>query len=262
MADVGRKMTWEELAEENARLKSEISVCIQAVEGTLPAANHVDFQEGHPQWSPLAQAIVSLRQDAAAAIFMANQRNNRARKFMEPEALAEAFHKVYVELILETEGITALPWEELPLSVVNQSITIARQISLAHAKAMNGPGTEEDPAVLKILEEGATLTRAIELLATLKDEGAYRELERLDSFLRKHFPKQSVAQGDAAMDAVRRAEEILILMHTYAPMAVKALWDGLVRPALHTLQAYGIEVLPPGTIIYGAKPNRNVHRPE
>jgi hypothetical protein len=82
------------------------------------------------------------------------------------------------------------------------------------------------------------------------------ELDRLHDHIVDHFPKfGDRAPADAAI-------EILTIFHTHGPALVKVAWEQAIRPALHVLAGMGIDVLPPGTIVYGAKPKTNIHRPE
>lgn len=250
--------------EEIARLRHVISTSMQAAQGTLEAAHGTEFKEGHEDWSPLAELIVELRLGAAKAIFASNQRVFRSKEFMDPQEFAELHYGLYSDYYAERGYRSGKPWTQLSPEQREEMIQISRQISLRHAARVDGmgKGVENDPTVQALLKEGQSLGRAMGLIAYLKQSVSYRDLARLDEFLRETFPKQAIQGDDPAMDAVRRAIEILTLVHRAAPDTIRLMWENIVRPAIHIMSAYGIEILPPGTIVYGAKPNTNVHRPE
>lgn len=89
-----------------------------------------------------------------------------------------------------------------------------------------------------------------------KFQTADGNLDRLHDHIVDHFPKF----GDR--EPVDAAIEILTIFHTHGPALVKFAWENAIRPALHVLAGMGIDVLPPGTIVYGAKPSDKPHKPE
>lgn len=250
--------------EELERERLAMGVIVQAAEGNLAAAHTPEFNQDYPGYSDAAQLVIDLRASAATAIFLANQRNTRAQKFMSPAHFARVHYSAYRDAYAKSYPLAAtLPlWEELEEGPQQELIDLAKVIFDFHQAAMDGNGTEDDPVVVELLEKGDALTKAVALLEEMRQDRAYQHLEHLDEFLRERFPRQVVAGDDGPLDAVRRAQEILDVFATHGPTMIKFMWENGVRPAIHLLQRYGIDVLPPGTIIYGAKPNTNVHRPE
>jgi len=119
-----------------------------------------------------------------------------------------------------------------------------------------GPLDEGDVANLAALDAGIADLLAKRDRWQAECDALQAEKDRLHDFIADRFPKFSDRNPvDAAM-------EILDLFATHGPQLVKVVWEQALRPAIRVLQDYGIDVLPPGTIIYGAQPSTRPHKPE
>ncbi len=212
-----------------------------------------EVKPGTEEWSPAVEAAASLRHGAAAAIWIANQRTNRARKFMDPESLAQAFWEAYsIQYTKSHPSLKLSAWNELPGEEHEGWQAVAASLQALHAEAIDGSGIEEEPFVVDLLGAGDALGAAISALETIHRSNPYGQLEKLSDFLREAFPGQPVPEGDHALSAVARATEILTAVRTYIPLFLKHVWETAIRPAIHALDRMGIEILPKGTIVYGA----------
>lgn len=235
--------------------RQRAAACLLASEGQLSAVSGIE--KGHPFWSPAFEMIKQVREGAATAIFLANQRTIRAKKFMDPESFAETNFRLAVQYLGAGGEVR---WEDLSEAGRSGALGTARLVSKAHAEAIEGNGVEQNPITEAILEEGNALTRALNWIEEAQKSLAYQRLMELDDFLRNHFPRQEIKGDDPELDAVRRATELLDLLYKHLPTLFRIAWNDVIRPALHTLEKHGIDILPPGTIVYGATPNKNVHR--
>jgi hypothetical protein len=113
-----------------------------------------------------------------------------------------------------------------------------------------------DIAVLAVLD--TLLGSLLEDRNRIRDKWheADEKMDRLHDFIVDHFPKF----GDR--DPVEAAIEVLQLFATYGPQFIKTMWEQAIRPAIHVLEKYGIDILPKGTIVYGAVPSNKPHKPE
>lgn len=200
----------------------------------------------------VVRKLHELHDASLTAIYLSNTRLIRGLKFMEPETFAEIYYKRYTVYYQELHGTEHPSWDKLSKEHQDQMTELSRRISEDYLAAIEGKSAfdEGNPAVNRLLEEGRVLTNALNAVANLPHRQA---LGDLDTFLRSAFPKQVVVGDDAELDAVRRAIELLTFAHTYVPMVVKFAWENVVRPSIHALDRLGIEILPPGTIVYGAE---------
>lgn len=250
MNEAGRKLSWDELARENEELKQKLELARRIANGEAVGTQLSD---------PLFEAVRGARHNASLAILAANQRNIRAARFMEAERLA----RTIVEVSAEVRGPgAARSWKELSTYERNELLLIAKKIRERFAEVAGGKGESEDPKVMAILSDGHALTRALEEVRALRNNGAYAKLEELNRYLRSHFPGQKIEGEVSTLDATRRAIELLDMLTSVAPILLQHMWNDIIQPTLRKLSEVGIEILPPGTIVYGAKPNTNVHRPE
>jgi len=247
------------ISEELQRLRRVLECVTMAADGTLPEAHLPEFKEGHPHWSEAAQKVIDLRASAASAILMANQRNTRAKRFHTPEFFAQIHYTAYARMYNQINGDSLPDWDHLTPPNRMELIGLATVIQQMHSEAMDGHGQEEDPIVLQLIEEGNILTRAVDLLVDLRKGEPYNQLSQLDAWLQEAWPTMVIQHNDPAMDAVRRALELLKLMRTYWPEYTRQTWESVIRPSIHTLSVLGIDILPKGTIVYGAQPHSHSH---
>lgn len=222
VSPMGRKMTWGELAEENARLKKELE---------------------------------ELHKTSLQAIWIANQRSIRGQAFMNPEAFA----RTHYEIRLSAGRRINAPWNELHAEARIYLHKVAEQVYAAYAKAVDGNGTEaeDNPAVTSLLQEANLLGAALRKIHDLEQDGAWKRLEQLDDWLTEAFPRLEVQGNDRVMDSVRRAIAVMEIVKTYAPSLLKLMWNELIQPTIRSLEKMGVFVFPSGTVVYGTEPKKD-----
>ena len=76
-------------------------------------------------------------------------------------------------------------------------------------------------------------------------------LEKLEA-LREYLDTNLKISALAGVHPVDKAIHLMEMIRVAGPAIVRAAYDSVVRPAVQALASVGLEVLPPGTIVYGA----------
>jgi len=227
--DAGRKLNWDELAAENARLKNDLALQLQQLTACLSAAEGLwdligDIKQGHEFWTRAFERVVDVRKRAemvdevtahaeesrkaaSVAIAESSNRATRLREFLRPDNFVKTWHEVVRGSI--SPGLPE--WDRVPEEVQASMMVACVRLYALQAEAEAGDPKQLSKIAESIIAEGNELGTALNKIAAVQ--------EYLGTFW-----------GD-----------ILYLIH------------GLTQE--------GIEFLPPGTIVHNAKPSARPHRP-
>lgn len=261
VSEEARLAAEQKLAAVREEMDQKLAAALLAVQGMEAPISQVVTDPDHPAFSALLEAAGELRQAAAVAMWIANQRTVRAQNFMSAPSLPQALYDAYC-LVYGDQGT----WDGLDEEGRRQVKELARLISEQHAQAIEGVGgvlIEETPLIQSVLSARDVVGAAMEPLKIVQESPPYKLLEQLNEYLNNSFPKLVVSGKDPVISSVERAIHIMRFVELYIPQIVKILWDNAVLPTIRTLATYGIDVLPPGTIVHGAtNPQVKIHRPE